>query len=94
MVTIRLARAGTKKRPIYRIVAADSRRPRGGKFLEVLGTYDPMNLQLKADSPNKQEKGIVNLKSDRVLFWLSKGARPSETVGRLISEAKITEKAA
>ncbi len=94
MVTIRLARKGTTKRPVYRIVVADSRRSRGGKFLEVVGTYDPMNLQVPADSSQKQEKGLVNLKSDRVLFWIAKGAKPSETVLRILNGQKIFSKKA
>ncbi len=72
-VRIRLARAGAKKRPFYRIVAADARSPRDGRFLERLGTYDPT-----ADPPR------VELEADRVQHWLGLGARPSQTVARLL----------
>jgi small subunit ribosomal protein S16 len=72
-VRIRLARAGAKKRPFYRIVAADGRSPRDGRFLERLGTYDPL-----ADPPT------VDLHADRVKYWLGTGAQPSETVARLL----------
>lgn len=73
MVTLRLARFGAKKRPFYRVVATDSRAKRDGRFLEVLGTYDPLT-----DPPT------VNLKGDRIKYWLSVGAQPSDTVRRLI----------
>jgi len=72
MVTIRLARAGTKKRPFYRLVVADARRPRGGRFLENIGTFDPA------------KDGVFTVKSERLQFWQSKGALPSETVARLL----------
>ncbi|MCU0665324.1 MAG: 30S ribosomal protein S16 [Myxococcota bacterium] len=72
-VKVRLARFGAKGRPFYRIVAADERSPRDGAFLEVLGTYDP----------SKKPESVV-IKSERVSFWLSKGAQPSQTVGELI----------
>jgi small subunit ribosomal protein S16 len=74
MVKIRLARHGRKKVPIYRIVAADIRAPRDGRYLERVGWYDP---RAKDDS----EK--VKLKVDRYEYWLSKGAKPTETVARL-----------
>jgi small subunit ribosomal protein S16 len=90
MVKIRLVRKGTVKRPIYRIVVADSRRAQGGKFLEVLGNYDPRNQQLKKDSEQKKEKGLITLKTDRVLFWLSKGAQPTETVKKIFNREKIS----
>lgn len=73
MVTLRLARFGAKKRPFYRIVAADSRAKRDGRFIEVIGTYDP-----------RSEPPSVNLKDDRIRYWLSVGAQPSDTVRRLI----------
>lgn len=72
-VKVRLARFGAKGRPFYRIVAADERSPRDGAFLEVLGTYDP-----------SQKPEAVVFKSERVAYWLSKGAQPSQTVGELI----------
>lgn len=73
MVTLRLARFGAKKRPFYRVVATNSRAKRDGRFIEVLGTYDPLT-----DPPT------VNLKGDRIQYWLSVGAQPSDTVRRLI----------
>ena len=74
MVKIRLMRAGSKKRPFYRIVAADSRSPRDGKFLEILGYYDP-----------RQKAYVLEVKTDRVQDWIDKGAQTSERVGKLIS---------
>jgi small subunit ribosomal protein S16 len=72
-VKIRLARAGAKKRPFYRIVAADARAPRDGRFLEKLGTYNPLT-----------EEGTLELKQDRVDYWLGVGAQPTATVKRLL----------
>ncbi len=77
MVKLRLTRMGAKKRPFYRVVAADSRFPRDGRFLENLGTYDPL-----------VEKDSVKLKMDRVQYWLSQGAQPSDTVRSLIKKSK------
>ena len=82
---IRLARMGTKKRPQYRVVVADSRYPRDGRFIEKLGTYNPM---LPKDS---QER--VNLDLDRVKHWLSKGAQPSDRVLRFLDAAGIRKRA-
>lgn len=76
-VKIRLARHGTKKKPFYRVVAADSSFPRDGRFLEVLGTFDPRN----------KTTGL-NLKSDRIEEWISKGAIVSDTVRRIIKQAR------
>jgi small subunit ribosomal protein S16 len=76
-VKIRLSRAGAKKRPFYRIVAADARSPRDGRFLEKLGTYDP--LIEEGDNP-----GRIELKRDRVEYWMSVGAQPTEVVRRLL----------
>lgn len=73
MLRLRLQRFGKKKRPFYRIVAADGRAPRDGRFKEWLGIYDPLN-----------DPVIVDLKKDRVDYWLSVGAQPSETVASLI----------
>ncbi|MGQ0793095.1 MAG: 30S ribosomal protein S16 [Deltaproteobacteria bacterium] len=78
MVKIRLTRAGSKGKPFYRIVAADSRAPRDGKFLEILGFYDPRT------SPHTLE-----VKTDRVNDWISHGAQPSGRVGRLLT--KLTQ---
>ena len=76
-VKIRLSRAGAKKRPFYRIVAADARSPRDGRFLEKLGTYDP--LVEEGDNP-----GRLEVKRDRVEYWMSVGAKPTEVVRRLL----------
>lgn len=72
-VRIRLQRRGSKKRPFYAVVAADSRAPRDGRFLEKLGTFDPRN----------KEDGL-NMNQERVDHWISNGATPSETVAKLI----------
>ena len=77
MVKIRLARHGAKKRPFYRIVAADSRSPRDGRFLERLGSYDPT-----------QDPALIEIKHDRLAEWLKNGAQPTETVARLIKKAR------
>ncbi len=71
MVKIRLRRMGHRSRPTYRVIAIDSRRARDGEYLESVGSYDPRTKAL-------------DLKSERVDFWLARGAKPSETVGRLI----------
>ena len=83
MVKIRMTRAGAKKRPFYRIIAIDERRPRDGRPLEYLGTYDP--------NP-KPEKFAI--KSDRVEAWLARGARLSPSVKSLIRRAKGRQAAA
>ena len=75
MVKIRLARHGAKKHPFYRIVAADSRSPRDGRFLERLGSYDPT-----------QEPAMIDIKQDKLTKWLQNGAQPTETVARLIKK--------
>ena len=74
MVKIRLTRSGSKKRPFYRIVAADSRSPRDGKFLEILGFYDP-----------RKKPHVLEVDKDRVQDWINKGAQTSERVEKLIS---------
>lgn len=79
MVVIRLQRCGRTHAAKYRVVAADSRRFRDGKFLEILGHYNP--------SPRGKEEGLV-LKSDRVDHWVSQGAQPSERVKSLIKESR------
>ena len=83
-VRIRLSRAGAKKRPFYRIVVADSRRSRDGKFIERIGSYNPM---LKKDN---LERVKINL--DRAKYWLSKGAKPSDRVIIFLSNMGIMEK--
>ena len=79
-VKIRLARHGAKKRPYYRIVVADSRKPRDGKFIEEVGRYNP------CVSPSR-----VKFDMDRVDYWLSCGAQPTDTVARLLENAKESE---
>lgn len=81
MVRIRLRRMGAKKRAFYRIVVADGRSPRDGRFIETIGTYDP--------SLN-QEKG-VELRQDRAAHWLSVGAQPSDGVVRLLRNANLLD---
>ncbi len=78
---IRLARGGAKKRPFYRIVVADSRMPRDGRFIERVGTYNPM---LPKEHPDR-----VELKTERIQHWLSVGARPSDRVARFLGGAEI-----
>ena len=78
MVKIRLRRVGAKKQPSYRIVATDSRAPRDGRFLEILGNYNP-----RTDPPS------VELSEERVRHWLSQGAQPSEVVARLLKRKGI-----
>ena len=74
---IRLRREGARNKPFYRVVAADKRSPRDGKFLELLGTYDP-----------KQKIDATKLKLDRIEFWIKNGALPSDTVRSLIKKTK------
>lgn len=88
-VALRLTRIGTKKRPYYRLLATDSRLPHGGRHLEILGTYDPMNLGIKKDSTQKAAKGLINFKTDRILYWLSVGAKPSATVQSIFRRIKL-----
>lgn len=76
-VRLRLQRHGSKKRPFYRIVAADQRAPRDGRSKEVLGTFDPMH-----------EPNVVDLAVDRVDYWLGVGAQPTETVSALIRKVR------
>jgi len=75
MVKIRLQRAGKKKAPFYHIVVADSRSPRDGKIIEQIGTYDPM-----------QEPSVLNLDKEKVAEWIKNGAKPTDTVKRLIEK--------
>ena len=84
-VAIRLSRGGAKKRPYYRIVVSDSRSPRDGKYLEQIGTYNPM---LPKDSGER-----VKLNEDRARHWLSVGAKPSDRVHRFLDAAGILERA-
>ena len=75
-VKIRMTRHGSKKRPFYRVVVADSHSPRDGRFIEMVGTYDPLT-----DPPK------INLKSERISHWIAEGAIPSGTVKQLIKKA-------
>ena len=79
MVVIRLARGGSKKRPFYNIVVADSRERRDGRFIEKLGFYNPI--------ASEGEEGL-RVAQDRVSYWIGVGAQPSETASRLIGVAK------
>src|SRR3569833_1635425 len=85
-LAIRLARGGAKKRPYYRIVVTDSRSPRDGRFIEKVGTYNPL---LAKDSPER-----VKLDTDRISHWLSVGAQPSDRVLRFLAAAGIRERPA
>ena len=80
---LRLARHGAKKRPYYRIVVADARAPRDGRFIEIVGRYNPM---LAKDDENR-----VQLETDRIKEWLGKGARPTERVARFLGAAGLWE---
>lgn len=75
-VRIRLSRFGRKKKPFYRIVAANSEAPRDGKFLEILGTYDPL-----------QDPVVVKIHHDKLQVWLERGAEPTDTVKSLIAKS-------
>ena len=81
---IRLARGGSKKRPFYSIVATDSRMPRDGRFLEKLGTYNPL---LPKDSEER-----VKMDMERVQYWLDKGAQPTDRISRFLEAAGVREK--
>jgi small subunit ribosomal protein S16 len=82
-VHIRLSRNGAKKRPFYRIIVTDHRSPRGGRFLENIGTYDPLR------------ETAFTVDSERLTYWRSKGATPSATVDRLLKrQAKVAAEAA
>ena len=74
-VHIRLARAGAKKRPFYRLVVTDHRSPRGGRFLENIGTFDP-----------SKQPGLLEVDQERLAFWKARGAKPSDTVTRLLKQ--------
>lgn len=72
-VKLRLVRMGKKKQPTYRVVAADSRSPRNGRFIEIVGTYDP-----------RAEPSAIRIDDDKVLAWLAKGAKPTDRVEKLL----------
>ena len=83
-VKIRLARHGAKKRPFYRIVVADSESPRDGRFLEIVGTYNPL---LPKDSEDR-----VKMDAERVQHWLGQGAQPTDRISRMLEAAGVLEK--
>ena len=83
-IKIRLARGGSKKRPFYRIVAADSRMPRDGRFIEKLGTYNPL---LPKDSEER-----VKMDVERIQYWMSQGAQTTDRVSRFLEAAGVVEK--
>lgn len=85
-ISIRLSRGGAKKRPYYRIVVANSRSPRDGKYLEQIGTYNPL---LAKDSPER-----VKLNDERARYWLGVGAQPTDRVARFLDAAGLKERAA
>ncbi|QBO37038.1 30S ribosomal protein S16 [Periweissella cryptocerci] len=80
-VKIRLKRMGSKKRPFYRVVVADSRSPRDGRFIETVGTYNPL-----------VEPAEVKLEEESIMNWLNNGAQPSDTVKNILSKAGIMKK--
>ncbi len=80
MVRIRLRRMGAKKKPFYRIVVADKQSPRDGRFIETIGTYNPLT-----------DPETVDLQHDRAAHWLSVGAQPSDAVARLLRSAKLLD---
>ena len=81
MIAIRMTRHGAKKRPFYHIVIADSRSPRDGRFIEKVGTYNPM-------LPREHEQRVV-LNKERIAHWLKVGAQPSDRVGRFLAGAEL-----
>jgi small subunit ribosomal protein S16 len=83
-IRIRLSRGGAKKRPYYRVVIADSRSPRDGRYIERVGTYDPM---LPKESGER-----VKLNEERIKYWLGVGAQPSDRVARFLADANMGEK--
>ena len=85
-IALRLSRGGSKKRPYYRIVAADQRAPRDGKYLEQIGTYNPLLA--------KDDEKRVTLNEDRARYWLGVGGQPSDRVARFLDAAGVRERAA
>ncbi len=84
-IALRLSRGGSKKRPYYRIVAADQRAPRDGKYLEQIGTYNPLLA--------KDDEKRVSLNEDRARYWLGVGGQPSDRVARFLDAAGVLERA-
>ncbi|MBD8677088.1 30S ribosomal protein S16 [Sphingomonas sp. CFBP 13720] len=85
-ISIRLSRGGSKKRPYYRIVVADARSPRDGRFIEKIGTYNPLL--------GKEDEKRVVLDGERAAHWLSVGAQPTDRVARFLDKAGVKERAA
>ena len=83
MLKLRLSMGGTKKRPIYKIVVADSRFPRDGRFIEKLGFFNPLLP--------KEKKERIGLQSERIKYWLDQGAKPTTRVARILGESKLME---
>mgnify|MGYP002626960999 FL=1 len=81
MVKIRLNRMGAKRQPFYRVVVADSRSPRDGRFIEIVGNYDPT-----------KNPAVVNIDEEKVISWIKKGAQPTDTVRSLLSKQGIMKK--
>ena len=81
MIKIRLSRGGTKKRPVYKVVIADSRRARDGRFIEKVGFFNPLLL--------KDKKERVGLEAERIKYWLGQGAQPTARVARILGENDI-----
>ena len=81
MVKIRLQRVGRKKKPVYRVVVADSRAPRDGAFIEIIGHYDPMT-----------EPATISIHEEKALKWLRQGAQPTQTVANLLKKQGISDK--
>ena len=79
-VKIRLRRMGAKKKPFYRIIVADSRSPRDGRFIEELGTYDPL-----------QEPSVIKVDAEKAKKWIANGAQPTETVKTLLKKSGVLE---
>jgi small subunit ribosomal protein S16 len=79
-VRIRLTRLGRKKKPFYRIIVADGESPRDGKFLDILGTYDPL-----------QNPAVIKIDNDKLQDWIGRGALPTTTVKSLIKQAAVSE---
>lgn len=78
LLTIRLSRIGKKKKPYYRVVVTDQRRPRDGRFVEIVGSYDPL-----------KKPAEIKLEAERIKYWLGCGAQPSDTVRSFIRQQKI-----
>ncbi len=83
MVKLRLARAGAKKKPFYRVVVTDSRNPRDGRFIEQIGYYDP-----------KTDPVVFNIKEERLEYWEGVGAQTSETLGQLVKQHRLAKASA